>query len=404
MRAVTPFRYLVGHQDAAQEIAASPWSAVGIGFLFVASAALAREYDGEYLVAEPEHLALPFVASVGAATLMFIMLWLALLRRGGPRPSFVTTYARWLALFLWTAPLAWVYAVPWERLLEPTGAAYANLATLVVVAVWRVVLMVGAGATLLGAPSKAVTSIILGVSAPVVLVGLMQNAAPLLATMGGVRLEEGAAAAGSVSMTLLPCALFICPALALHALQTLVVRDYLWQPAAFEAPPARSAGALGVALAALLAGGGLLAIGQPEFKNAHDVEATLARGDLDGTLRLLSARKLSDFPPHWSPPPAKPRGAEEIDRLLTLVERVHADPATPAWLRTRYVDVLCKWLQDARWHLDDDGPVPRRVERLLADLPADEQQRIDDVHWGAAAWLRERRAARADAAPITSPR
>lgn len=334
MRALTPFRYLIGDQAAAEEIAASPRPALVIGLLFVASAALAREYDGEYLVAEPGHLALPFAASFGAALVIFVALWLALLRRGGPRPPFMTTFTRWLALFLWTAPLAWVYAVPWERLLEPAGAAQANLYTLAVVAVWRVALMVGAGSLLLGAPPKAVTWIILGVSGPVVLVGLLQSAASLLATMGGVRLEEGAAAAASLSMNILPYALILCPALALFALKTIVVRDYPWQPAALEPPPTRSRGALAVAVVALLAGVGLLAVGQPEHKNAHDVEAAFERGDLDGAVRLLSARDLSDFPPHWAPPPSGPW--VDPDALRRMTEAVERSPTAPAWVRVAY--------------------------------------------------------------------
>jgi hypothetical protein len=334
MRAVTPFHYLVGHEDAAREIAASPRLGVVVGLLFVASAALAREYDGQYLVTEPEHLVLPFVASLGAASVMFVMLWLALLRRGGPRPPFLSIYARWLALFLWTAPLAWVYAIPWERLFDPAGAAQANLITLAGVAVWRVVIMVWAGALLLGAPAKAVRSIVLGVSAPVVLVGLMQNAAPLFAVMGGVRLEEGVAVASKLSMNLLPCALFLCPALALHALQTLIVRDYPWQPMKLEPPASRSNGALAVALVALMAGVGLLAAGQPELKNAHDVEAAFERGDLDGTLRLLSAHDVSDFPPHWVPPPSGPWA--DADALRRMTEAVERSTTAPDWVRAAY--------------------------------------------------------------------
>ena len=47
-----------------------------------------------------------------------------------------------LGLFWMTAPLAWAYAVPYERLLSPWQATAFNLATLALVALWRVVLMV----------------------------------------------------------------------------------------------------------------------------------------------------------------------------------------------------------------------------------------------------------------------
>ena len=41
-----------------------------------------------------------------------------------------------------TAPLAWLYAIPYERFLSPVGATRANLWTLGLVAAWRVLLII----------------------------------------------------------------------------------------------------------------------------------------------------------------------------------------------------------------------------------------------------------------------
>lgn len=67
------FAYLFGSRGAIEQIAASP-EAVLVGLLFVLSAGLAREYDGEYLLAEPYHLLLPLVASLATSFVLYVML------------------------------------------------------------------------------------------------------------------------------------------------------------------------------------------------------------------------------------------------------------------------------------------------------------------------------------------
>jgi hypothetical protein len=66
----TLLRYLVGDRQAILKIAADR-RAIGLGFLFVLSAAFAREYDGKDLLHEPWHLAIPLVVSLIASYLLF---------------------------------------------------------------------------------------------------------------------------------------------------------------------------------------------------------------------------------------------------------------------------------------------------------------------------------------------
>ncbi len=89
-------RFLIGDRQAILELAANRWALV-VGFLFVLSAGLAREYDGVDLLAEPWHVFIPLPASLLAA--FFLFAWV----NGWSRqfPSF-------LGLFWLTAPLAWL--------------------------------------------------------------------------------------------------------------------------------------------------------------------------------------------------------------------------------------------------------------------------------------------------------
>ncbi len=133
--------YWLGSRQAILTIAADR-RAVGLGFLFVLSAGFAREYDGKDLLHEPWHLLLPVGASLLTSFLLFCLTWGIAKARGAQGPPFFTAYRMFLGLFWMTAPLAWLYAIPYERFLSAPDAMSANLWTLGVVSAWRVFLMV----------------------------------------------------------------------------------------------------------------------------------------------------------------------------------------------------------------------------------------------------------------------
>src|SRR5688572_20436638 len=99
----TMFQFLAGRRRAILEVAGRRgWLAVG--FLFVLAAGFAREYDGADLLAEPWHLLLPLVASLGLSFVLFLPIYLRLAARVGPegaeeRPPFREAYLSFLAVF-----------------------------------------------------------------------------------------------------------------------------------------------------------------------------------------------------------------------------------------------------------------------------------------------------------------
>src|SRR5580700_9011821 len=110
----TLFRFLIGDRQAILEIAADR-RALWVGLLLVVSAAFARDYDGEDLVHEPWRLLLPLGASVASSFVLFLLTFGKAIASDAARPSFLTAYRSFLTLFWMTAPLAWLYAVPYER-------------------------------------------------------------------------------------------------------------------------------------------------------------------------------------------------------------------------------------------------------------------------------------------------
>ena len=98
--------------------------------VFVMSAGFAREYDAEVcctiggICLSARRLA-GFVIS-----LVLRSLWRHRLC-GKPRgPVVFAVYRSFLGVFWLTAPLAWLYAVPYERFMDPVEATRADLATL----------------------------------------------------------------------------------------------------------------------------------------------------------------------------------------------------------------------------------------------------------------------------------
>ena len=79
MRVETVFLYLTGDRRAILQLAASPWTLL-IGAIFVLSAGLARDYDGEDLLREPWHLLIPFAASIAASLILFGLACLKVMR------------------------------------------------------------------------------------------------------------------------------------------------------------------------------------------------------------------------------------------------------------------------------------------------------------------------------------
>ena len=122
----TLFEYLIGRREAVLDLASTP-SALGVAALLVLSAALARNYDQRPLLLEPWRLLGPFVTSLATSGVLFsVIYWIAVLHHLA-RPGAVWAYRSFLTLYWATASLAWLYGLPFERLLDPLSATAANL-------------------------------------------------------------------------------------------------------------------------------------------------------------------------------------------------------------------------------------------------------------------------------------
>lgn len=180
---------MLGNGEAIRTLARSK-HAVWIGLIFVFSAALAREYDAEYIPHRPWIMLVPLAASLVSSFALWCVLWLASFSADRVRPAFWKNYRAFLGVFWLTAPLAWLYAIPVERFMEPVAAVQANYALLGIVATWRVVLMIRVAQVFTGRAAVPATLLVLGYGNAVLLLALLFSPWPVVEIMAGARRTE----------------------------------------------------------------------------------------------------------------------------------------------------------------------------------------------------------------------
>jgi hypothetical protein len=335
MRLSTIPRYLVGSRGAILEIARSRWSLV-VGAVLVVSASLARKYDGHDLLAEPWHLLHGFGASIGNSLLLFGLVFAASAVRGGSTDRFWSKYLAFLGLFWMTSPMAWVYAIPYERFMEPAEAVEANLNTLAAISAWRVLLMARVLSVLFAARFVPVFFLTMVFADGVALAFASTIPAPTIDFMGGIHhLPQDEVLADAV-LAVQMLTFITAPIWVLGALIGLVWFRPGWALSEGEAglgPAPRPV--LAFAAAAVLVWIPIMIGPQREQQLSHRAEALLRTGRVAEALEEMSSHERSDYPPVWDPPPRQ--GYREIEPSVDLIrEAITAKPQAP-WVLDVYV-------------------------------------------------------------------
>jgi hypothetical protein len=363
------FQFWVGDAAAIERLAGNPWTPA-IGALFVLSAGLARNHDVHDLVDQSHRLFLPFAASLLAAAILYGVLRLI------TADALLSPVPFWslLGLFWLTAPLAWLYGLPYERIWPRETAAGWRRAALMVVSLARVTLITRCLVVLGQGDLAASLGIAAGFLIPMGAIALMLTSALVLApeermpnvTMQAelrrstARLGDGMAmiprddaevpmppgprhagalehSAGMDLGAALGCGAGLLVA-AFLVLLTLVLRNR-WQPlplAVNAAPPSAALWTF-----AIVANGFWLAMAlwrQPVQRRRSNFVRRLQTEPLADVLRDLDRRTPGNFPPHWDPAavlarePCLPRF---VEALIESHKRSEA-----SWVRTAFASRL----------------------------------------------------------------
>lgn len=368
--------YLIGNERAILKIAHCR-NSVGLGALLVLSAGFAREYDGEDLLHEPWHLLIPHAASVVTAFLLYSLVRLIATGRTKTLPGFFAEFPAFLGLYWMTAPLAWIYAIPFERRMSPGDAMHWNLQLLGYVSVWRVVLITRVIYVVYGArPLWTVIVTVLLFGDAVMLAAIRFLPVPVLHFMGGVRLTESESILQMNTMVVqligYPCLLLLL----LTQIAVFVV-NVPWSPIDFYSTGHVRRSTWIVATLAVLMWLAVLPHTQPEQQRRHLVERKLLAGRISDALRFMSAHTRTDFPPHWSPPPhiALSKSSPSITDVITVV--LSEPPAD--WVRDVYMEAFRRALPAVltRHRIVNDQDLLTYLN-ILDQLPVQEWYSDDD--------------------------
>ncbi len=354
MTVQTLIEFLCFRGRAIRSVALSS-TATWVGCLLVLTAGLAREYDGEYLLAEPWHLLLPLAASLVGCGALTLLVWILTLLAKPPRLSLAKTFLALLNVYWMTAPMAWLYAIPFERWLSPGDATRANLWLLGIVSVWRVALMARALSVLYQVRWLSALVPVMVFSVAMALLALQLIPSPLFMIMGGVRLTES-------ESIILGTRLWITAACVLTGPVWLLVYlvqwgKFPWQPAFCEArqPVPVSGGLVSLLVASWLVWLPILPTTQAEQALRFQAEQAIRGGRFEQLCQLAAAHPAGDFPPHWDPPPRIGYG-EQQPNLIDAMQGILQHQAPP-WLRAVYEEKLDAYLdQLAAWYSQNSLP------------------------------------------------
>lgn len=380
-------KYLIGRRDAILELAASKWTLL-IGAIFVVSAGFAREYDGEDLVHEPWHALRPLGASLASGTTLFLLIHGAVKLRGGkpenPPPSFVRSYLIFLGLFWMTAPMAWLYAIPYERFMTPVDAIGVNLWTLALVAIWRVALITRVITVIYGLRATPVFFLVMLFADAVVFAVVTMVPTPVIDVMGGIRHTERDALIASITGLLTVLSFLSAPLWIIGSLFSIGWMKPDWCVPRQNGSSPRPL--LMLAAVSVLAFVPAMVFTQPEQNNRRLAESMLLRGEIDAGFRFMSERSASDFPPQWNPPPKL--GYRE--RVPDLVEvRLAMEAEWPAeWVAVIYLDKLSRHLKQSLMYTGGWMTWPQIAERY-GDYD-EEDYELDEENRAIAQLLRDR--------------
>lgn len=398
----TLIRYLfLLDRDAILAIAADA-SAPITGALLVLSAAIARNHARHDLLAQPWRLLTPFAASLVTAAILFFFLQFRLWMHAAPLPPIGLAAWSFLGLYWATAPLAWLYGLPFEWLFGIERAARARLWVLGVVSAWRIALITRVLAILLDDNWWSALAIVMLVESAIALAALVRFhtaqsnlvrprvSSSLIDAMGGLMLppeQAGTPPAIGINspelehLTIEPKPFRITPPssqVAGNVVAVSIFGVFIGLLANFPISPTAATWSRFVSTMSgttwMPAWFALAAVGfwlltslltQPAQRRKSRAERLFAAGRSADAIAHLASLPRSAFPASWEPPPSEDfRGTPS---LLSIMEALAA--VRPAgWVAESYAPRINHYVSQPvwYWHYREDA---ERLCAVLEQLP-----------------------------------
>lgn len=347
----TLMQFLIGRRVAIEAMAGNRETLL-VGVIFCISAALARHYDGKYLLREPWFILAPAGASILTSSILFAaMSVVGSIKARRILPGVVRAYLTFLGLYWMTAPLAWLYGIPYERFLNEVDAAQANVWTLELVSIWRVLLMSRVFSVLVPCSFLSAFSKLGTFALALFYTALIYARMPLVDWMGGVRVPPSVQPVASAYLFVMLFGFFALIAGGLTVLGSLFIAKPEWSLSAFHKvqPGGVGSGVWILALIVILVFSASLPLTQREQRLRYEVERNYKSGNIAEALTTLATHKRTEFPPQWTPPPwpEYEDGARD-PKFVQVVEAIQKRRDIPEWITSIYREKAALYLANNR--------------------------------------------------------
>lgn len=363
------FRFLCGDAEAIRRLAVEP-KALATMIVLVFTAAIARNYDQRYFF-ENSFLWVfgPILFSGVAAffhlAVIHLLFTKRLLQPDHPEYRFARFFPVFLTLFWATAPLAWIYAIPVERMTDLTTAAKWNVGFLGVVAAWRVALMARLLSVLIGTRFlKALGWVLVpaSIEAFVVAIAGSNVGNAIAASMAGI----SNAPEETMILGILSAAIIGGPISLVAGFGFALVRDHRDRSELSEPPGRANTWSPQIWPIVLLVLGAVIAVPfQGELARNHEMERLIAEKRYGDAVEFLSNHRPEDFSPAKRLPPALYEYSihRELPEVLDVLEST-----TPAWILEMYRGYLATYLS-FRFHMAPSDLALDKILNFIERIP-----------------------------------
>jgi hypothetical protein len=330
-------RFMFGSANAIREVASNR-AALWIGIVLVILTGIARNYDQNFILESPFWLFGSLIFSFFSGSFIYLVLIRGFAsRRFDMKPE--NQWLSFMGVFWMTAPIAWLYAIPVERLMNSYQAALTNLSLLGIVSVWRVLLTSRAMAVLLNIPfTRAFGWVVAAASLEIIIViffGAFFSGTfglHIMAAMAGMRNapEEQLLASALGKVWAGSWVVLFLTTFALTAFKFVGIAQPLPKRVSGKAPW------LACAVMAIIWIG--IAVPSQQEQHRFVIHASFVdQANYRGALAYLARHSPSDFPParRLQPDPYEYRVWHDLPPTISLLTS-----NTPTWIRRVYLSHL----------------------------------------------------------------
>lgn len=334
-------RFLMGKRDAIEAIASS--KCLFLALLFMISAGLARNYDHHLLTKEFIWIAGPIGMTLFSS--VFIYGFIKIFGKLKSLEVFAN-YLAFLRCFAMTAPLAWLYGIPFEQFSTALAATQFNFAILLLVSLWRLALMIRVLIVLFNfTPLRAFCLISIPASAEM-LVATMIKSINIVGIMGGMKLNTAERFLYEATQTVTVGSFFLLIATCL--LIFFSKRGEIRALPPVESPPEISKPTW-IAASVIIAMWLVAAVApQQRLRNLHQFQTLIGKKHYEEAQLFAESLTPADFPPH-----RRLLGKTTHYTCPLEAEILVHHTTWPDWVRAELDESVEIWLEDLNAEKED---------------------------------------------------